>query len=243
MISITPTCMNITDESSSFDKCDDFDLSLLSDDNESKPMVQLKLERDRSVSPEYIPTTVFETSFLHQPVDSHIVSLKQERFPTAFPPSPTPSVEFNFVNGHSSYFSNHLFPPSPPDSSGAPSPVDCHFVWNSMSPSTVTNNSSDRNLMKTLNYETIPLNPINSQNADILSEVTRKDIHSHSTIRECLQDSSFQKKYNLKPLESSSFDEDNLECLVLEHIPKFIRTTCDTLGISSGMYRISIRCR
>lgn len=233
---------------SSFEDYADFDISLLQVDNENNPMSQIKSELSRSNSPDYIPTTVLSASWfntqLQQQLDNNLIPNRQEGYNTNFPPSPTPSIEFKPIfNGiYNTQINSHLFPPSPPDSNGAPSPIDYHYsdikitdigsnFINSMSPSTLSNNSVDWNLMNTTNSKTIFSDQVSLQHTDIMLDTSKKN---HPTIRECLQDTSFQRKNTQKPLEAS-FDDDNLECLVLEQIPKFIGNTCLTLGISPGM--------
>lgn len=61
------------------------------------------------------------------------LSPQQEPFVTIFPPSPSPSVEYNCghlpittIKTEQFVHSGGLYPPSPPDSNGAPSPIHHH---------------------------------------------------------------------------------------------------------------------
>lgn len=171
------------------------------------------------ITSEYIPTTVFERWNNNQQRSNCLMSpMQQEQSPLIFPPSPTPSIELctfncNFVLAEQP--ANSLYPPSPPDSNGAPSPVAYQYFDAKMS------------------------EPVFASQTDIF-EAPKKD---YQLLREHLQDLSFQKKHNLKPLplESLLADEwdvqDDIEpviSLALEQARKDVEQTCQTLNISSG---------
>lgn len=196
----------IATDSSYEDYADNFDLSLLSMDNE--------------FNSDYIPTTIFERWNINQQRDNSLsTSLPQENI-LVFPPSPTPSIELstyncNIIKTEQATTNYNLYPPSPPDSNGAPSPISCQYMDVQMSEPTFSNQS------------------------DLFDE-PKKD---YQLLREHLQDLSFQKKHNLKPLplESLFVDDwdvqDDIEpviSLALEQARKDVEQTCLTLNISSG---------
>lgn len=149
--------------------------------------------------------------------------MPQEHIPLIFPPSPTPSIELstyncNIIRQEQSPSSYSLYPPSPPDSNGAPSPIGCQYM-------DVKINMSE---------------PTYSGQTDLFDE-PKKD---YQLLREHLQDLSFQKKHNLKPLPLESLFADDWDVqddiepvisLALEQARKDVEQTCLTLNISSGM--------
>lgn len=227
MTSLAPS-YGITTNESALEDFADFDLSFLPVTNENRSMIQPKLEP----STDYIPIPVFENSWsngqLQQPNDTCNISIKQEIFNITLPPSPTPSDElkpiFNGYPNNQGY--THLFPPSPPDSSGAPSPSN--FLYAS-STSTLSIGSEDLNLMNTTNPEAIFSNQVCLQETGTTLEIPKRDC---PTIRERLQDSTFQKRHNFKTSDTSFEDERD----VLEQIPTIIKNTCQSLGISLGKF-------
>lgn len=151
-------------------------------------------------------------------------SMQEKQIPLIFPPSPTPSVELptyncNIIqNEQSPGATYHLYPPSPPDSNGAPSPIGCQYIDTKMSDTTL----------------------FPSNQTDLFSVAPKKD---YQLLREHLQDLSFQKKHNLKPLPletllTDDWDvQDDIEpviSLALEHARKDVERTCLILNISSG---------
>lgn len=255
----TPNVIETAD-SSYADYADNFDLSLLSMDNEFNTLVNGKrvltgsliylghwpaspphldirwsemenftnLKTDNSYflnaansEADFIPTTVFEKWNTYQSQQS----MQQEQIPLIFPPSPTPSIELstyncNIIRSEQSPNANfHLYPPSPPDSNGAPSPVGCQYIDVKMS------------------------DPAYSSQSDLFSDAPKKD---YQLLREHLQDLSFQKKHNLKPLPLESLFADDWDVqddiepvisLALEQARKDVEQTCLTLNISSGKNR------
>lgn len=190
---------------------------------------------------DFIPTTVFERWNTYQAqrdsANNCLViqrpTLSPVQIPSlTFPPSPTPSIDTytnNSSNNSCSIIQNerspitsyHLYPPSPPDSNGAPSPVACQF--------SVDLSMSDQAYS----------NPADSFDAP------KKD---YQLLREHLQDLSFQKKHNLKPLPLESLFADDWDVqddiepvisLALEQARKDVEQTCLTLNISSGELIIS----
>lgn len=179
---------------------------------------------------DFIPTTVFERWNINQQQQDNtnclMQSMPQEHIPLVFPPSPTPSLELstyncNFIRQEQSPSSYSLYPPSPPDSNGAPSPIGCQYMDIKMSDPTFSNGQTD------------------------LFDAPKKD---YQLLREHLQDLSFQKKHNLKPLPLESLFADDWDVqddiepvisLALEQARKDVEQTCLTLNISSGMIRIN----
>lgn len=145
---------------------------------------------------------------------------KEQHIPLIFPPSPTPSIELlsyncNILRNEQPPSNYSLYPPSPPDSNGAPSPIGCQFIDVKMS------------------------DPSFSSPSDLF-EAPKKD---YQLLREHLQDLSFQKKHNLKPLPLESLFADDWDVqddiepvisLALEQARKDVEQTCLTLNISSG---------
>lgn len=145
---------------------------------------------------------------------------QEQQIPLIFPPSPTPSIELstyncNIIRKDQSPTNYSLYPPSPPDSNGAPSPIGCQYADIKMSNQTF-NGQTD------------------------LFDAPKKD---YQLLREHLQDLSFQKKHNLKPLPLESLFTDDWDVqddiepvisLALEQARKDVEQTCLTLNISSG---------
>ncbi|XP_055624532.1 DNA-binding protein D-ETS-4 [Toxorhynchites rutilus septentrionalis] len=160
----------------------------------------------------------------YQYYPSALLSPPQEQY-AVFPPSPTPSIpDFqslggNFVTIKQEYCS---LPPSPPDSNGAPSPVHCSEI-------------------KT-EFDAEPSIDIDS----LLGSSRQLEEDSPSKLefqilREHLQDTSFQRKHNLKPVELESLigglttraDIGSVFELALQDAQDGIQATCNELGISA----------
>lgn len=220
------------------------------------------------------------------------LSPPQDQFVTIFPPSPSPSIEYG--NSHhlnqlmikqehitSTTNAFGLYPPSPPDSNGAPSPIGHLMIGDiktepyeigpepCLDLSTFFGNQFVDNLDTTaapnsehsstpisvlssspalsVTYSTAPMSTISST-IDVQQQ-HRKD---HQLLREYLQDTTFQRKHNLKPLALESLfigdawgarnDIEPVISLALEHARKDINDTCLTLNISAGkfLYLISL---
>lgn len=135
-------------------------------------------------------------------------------------PSPCPSENFQFKREVA------FLPPSPPESNGVPSPQYHHEfkmeqVDNLLSPSS-TEDSIDI--------------------SKILQENFKDEKKDYNTLREVLQDTSFQRKHNLKPLTLESLfgefeQEKDIEpviSLALQHAKLEIQATCGSLNISTN---------
>lgn len=172
------------------------------------------------------------------------LSPPQEPFLTIFPPSPSPSIEFNsqllVKQEQTSNFG--LYPPSPPDSNGAPSPIG-HCV------SDIKSEPYEIGPEPCLDLSTLFGNTFNGL-ATATSPVPSALLHSqqrkdHQLLREYLQDTTFQRKHNLKPLALESLfvgewgargDIEPVISLALEHARKDVQETCIALNISSGEF-------
>lgn len=212
------------------------------------------------------------------------LSPPQDQFVTIFPPSPSPSIEYS--NNHhlnqlkikqehttSTTPTNAfgLYPPSPPDSNGAPSPIGHLMIGDiktepyEIGPEpcldlstffgnqfvgdleTTAASSSEHSstpislLTSSISYTSAPMSTIDVQ------QQHRKD---HQLLREYLQDTTFQRKHNLKPLALESLfigdawgarnDIEPVISLALEHARKDINDTCLALNISAGKFLYQI---
>lgn len=250
---------------------ENFDLSLLpTADSEVplSPQSQLTLDLPEIANIEYIPTTVFQefqiksenittddyystdmlmvstpqnthhqyTSFYNAPQ----LSPPQDQFVTIFPPSPAPShdsqvhanIKQEFCTSNNNYT---LYPPSPPDSHGSLSPR-CHFEYfkNEISETSGSDSESCIDLDLLLNE------------ADFSDALRTGDHPDHQLLRGYLQDTSFQRKHNLKPLALESLlmggwasgdDIGTVILLALEQARKDVQQTCAALNIPAGEFR------
>lgn len=270
MLQTVPSVSQNTDSYAAY--AENFDLSLLpmdgdvSIDNEyqanaiqNQDFVYTGLNQtvyQRSTSPDYIPTTIQSTVFIDTKCPSNKQRSTTSIFPelqfcatglplsppqdsgiAAFTPSPSPSIEYNsqllVKQEQNSCFG--LYPPSPPDSNGAPSPIGHYSIDIKTEPydigpepcldlSTLFGNTFD-------SVATVTPSPVVPQ---------RKD---HQLLREYLQDTTFQRKHNLKPLALESLfvgdwgsrgDIEPVISLALEHARKDVQDTCMALNISAG---------
>lgn len=245
---------------------DNFDLSLLPMDGEVplSPNSQLTIELP-PLTPDYIPATIFhdtpikleklsnwssETDEINKSVENHQIIVEdhfqylqqystaaplsppQEQFFTVFPPSPAPSIELQQLCTTIKQEYIGLFPPSPPDSNGAPSPR-CDIKGE---PADVSDTET-----------CIDLDCLLQNSFDVLEPLQQKQ-QDHQLLREYLQDTSFQRKHNLKPLALESLfggwgnrgDIEPVISLALEHAKKDVQQTCAALNISPGKLFISI---
>ncbi|XP_065078333.1 DNA-binding protein D-ETS-4 [Ochlerotatus camptorhynchus] len=164
----------------------------------------------------------------YQYYSSPLLSPPQETY-TVFPPSPTPSIpDFqNFSTPQSSggfvaikqeYCS---LPPSPPDSNGAPSPVHCSEI------------KIEFDVEPSIDIDSLLGSPKQPK-----EEPSDKPQEFH-ILREHLQDYSFQRKNNLKPVELESLigglttraDIGSVFELALKDAQDGIQTACNALGI------------
>lgn len=242
------------------------------------------------VSSDYIPQTVFDKfhciddkqqtydQFFVQsnqyPYYSNTFIPPQKNFFAVLPPSPTPSIEFNsnFVNIKREQTQNinfGLYPPSPPDSNGAPSPIGHHLSDVKSEPYDIGNETSiDINSFfpNTFDLATNALTPTSSPSSvnSLYSTAVASHEHlaklelplsltppidqrvpkrDHQLLREYLQDTTFQRRHNLKPIALESLfvgdwdargDIEPVISLALEHARKDVQQTCIALNISPG---------
>lgn len=196
----------------------------------------------------------------------------EQPFLTIFPPSPTPSIEPPAVapptSSQQSFTINFeikqeyigLFPPSPPDSNGAPSPRACDIKSEPDTEDTEASLDIDSLLQNSFEaFEPIQSNVTSSSGISgsssnrSSSSVGGSDSNSsskqeqfqqqdHQLLREYLLDTSFQRKHNLKPLALESLlggwgsrgDIEPVISLALEHAKRDVQQTCAKLNISSG---------
>lgn len=144
-------------------------------------------------------------------------------------PSPCPSLEYPNIKQEQNIF----LPPSPPDSNGVPSPQSIHCdnykaeQWNeqSYSPQTILSPNCAENSID-IKY--------------LLENHREQKQQDHQVLREFLQDTSFQRKHNLKPLALESLfggltqqgDIEPVICLALQHAKQEVEATCNALKIS-----------
>lgn len=143
-------------------------------------------------------------------------------------PSPCPSLEFTTIKQE--YPIN--LPPSPPDSNGVPSPQSTHHCDNIK-----VEQFED-------NYQSSVLSPSTGESfidINYLLEVdNKKQQQDHQVLRGFLQDTSFQRKHNLKPLPLENLfggltqrgDIEPVFSLALQHAKQEVLATCNALNIS-----------
>lgn len=252
---------------------DNFDLSLLPMDGEVplSPHSQLSIElppqtNDFTSATSFDDITLIKTEKLsagnwsidntqqqdtidnlqqYQYYSSPLPSPPQEYFVTVFPPSPTPSIELQPYQQQQNSPQHHftvikqefgLFPPSPPDSHGAPSPR-CDVKGE-------PSDSSDTEAC-------IDIDSLLQNSFDVLvpKRAEQDPQQDHQLLREYLQDTSFQRKHNLKPLALESLfggwgargDIEPVISLALEHAKKDVQQTCAALNISPGKFTIPLQ--
>lgn len=148
-------------------------------------------------------------------------------------PSPCPS-DYQYQQATMIKREHAFLPLSPPESNGVPSPqyhhIDCfkmEQVDNMLSPSS-TEDSIDIN--KILN------------SSECYEDEKPLSVKDYNTLREVLQDTSFQRKHNLKPLTLESLfgdfeQEKDIEpviSLAIQHAKLEIQATCQSLNISTN---------
>lgn len=140
-------------------------------------------------------------------------------------PSPCPSIDFTSIKQEYPI----ILPPSPPDSNGVPSPqsIHCdHFKVEQFDDS----------------YQTSVLSPSTGESfidINYLLEVENKK-QDHQVLRGFLQDTTFQRKHNLKPLPLENLfggltqrgDIEPVISLALQHAKQEVQATCNALSIS-----------
>ena len=165
-----------------------------------------------------------QTQYTYQ-YPSPLPSPPQDNYLTIFPPSPCPSIELNTYTIKQEY---GLLPPSPPDSNGVPSPL-CDIK---SEPETDSESSIDIDTLLKNSLETVV--PVKKQITTLAQD--------HQLLREYLQDTSFQRKHNLKPLALESLiggwgtrgDIEPVISLALEHAKRDVQATCAALNIPPG---------
>lgn len=251
---------------------DNFDLSLLPMDGEVplSPHSQLTIELPPQTN-DFEPAAIFDDITLikteklssgnwsidntqpqesadnlqhYQYYSSPLPSPPQEYFVTVFPPSPAPSIELQTYQQQQNSPQHQftvikqefgLFPPSPPDSHGAPSPR-CDVKGEPC-------DSSDSEAC-------IDIDSLLQNTFDVLEpkRAEQDQQQDHQLLREYLQDTSFQRKHNLKPLALESLfggwgargDIEPVISLALEHAKKDVQQTCAALNISPGKINIHL---
>lgn len=146
-------------------------------------------------------------------------------------PSPCPSLEYFAIKQEHQLF----LPPSPPDSNGVPSPQSTNSE----------NCKLEQFDEQSYGSQTI-LSPNCAANAIdmkyVLESCDQRDQkrQNHQVLREFLQDTSFQKKHNLKPLALETLfgglsQQGGIEpviSLALQHAKQEVQATCNSLKIS-----------
>lgn len=145
-------------------------------------------------------------------------------------PSPCPSIDFACVKQEQRVF----LPPSPPDSNGVPSPQSIYCE----------NYKVEQFDERTFSKQVLsPNNCESSIDIDFLLD-SKSDIESkpqdHQLLREFLQDTTFQRKHNLKPLALESLfggltQQGGIEpviSLALQHAKQEVQAACNVLKIS-----------
>lgn len=165
------------------------------------------------------------------------------------PPSPCPSLEYPLIKQEFTIQQHQQPPPqyqqylplSPPDSNGVPSPASSSSAYcdNDSFDESYSGHQNQLTQLINENY----LNPQNDEN--ILSSTTdlsdSKPQQDHQVLREFLQDTTFQRKHNLKPLALESLfggwtergDIEPVISLALEHAKREVQQTCKLLNISA----------
>lgn len=191
-------------------------------------------------------------------------SMSYENQFSAFPPSPTPTInDFNKATMAPStpmqfkqeFSCNLLLPPSPPDSNGAPSPSSQLMYMDpiKMEPldyqpqQQIAENSVPledcvdiEEYFRGLRSESV-FRPIESAMTSV-EAATSGDAKDHQLLREYLQDTSFQRRHNLKPVPLESLfggwesrgDIEPVISLAMEQARRDVEDTCAALNISPG---------
>lgn len=251
---------------------DNFDLSLLpTTDGEVplSPQSPLNVVQPEIANIEYIPTTVFPgfqiksetiTTDEYYSADMLMVSTQQntnqqytsfysapqlsphqDHFVTIYPPSPAPSNDSQvYGNIKQEFCHNTLYPPSPPDSNGSLSPRS-HFEYfkGEVSETSGSDSESCIDLDLLLNEADFSDSALHQTEEHLSGQL------DHQLLRGYLQDTSFQRKHNLKPLALESLlmggwasgdDIGPVILLALEQARKDVQQTCAALNIPTGEF-------
>jgi hypothetical protein len=145
-------------------------------------------------------------------------------------PSPCPSIEYPVTI---KLEQNILLPPSPPDSNGVPSPQSIHCDNYKVEQFDEQSYANQQVLSPNCAENSIDIKYL----LDSSREQKQQD---HQVLREFLQDTTFQRKHNLKPLALESLfggltqqgDIEPVICLALQHAKQEVQATCSALKIS-----------
>lgn len=146
-------------------------------------------------------------------------------------PSPCPSLEYPIIKQEHKLF----LPPSPPDSNGVPSPQSIHCDTLKLEQFDEQSYVNQTVLSQNCAEASIDIKYILESNSQ--REQKQQD---HQVLREFLQDTSFQRKHNLKPLALESLfggltqqsDIEPVISLALQHAKQEVQATCTALKIS-----------
>lgn len=261
------------------DYADSFDLSLLSVDDGMHPAAIVDSQQRQQNQQTHISQTnhayaSVERNWCNGHTNNTQAISKsgppQDLIPTVFPPSPTPSIEFTAAptaSPASTTTHNHiiksephvapsytLYPPSPPDSNGAPSPVGYHydftgkslaepldtlFFQSSTSPASSTMSSASSSI-DSLYAGYANLEQIYAIQQQVMADIDAN--HKDQLIHDYLLDLGAEKK--LKSTLDSIFGDDwdvrdDIEpviSLALEQARADVEHTCMTLSISAGTF-------
>lgn len=145
-------------------------------------------------------------------------------------PSPCPSIEYANIKQEQ----HVLLPPSPPDSNGVPSPQSIYCENYKIEP------YDDRTFSKQVLSPNCCENSIDINFLLESKNAVEPKQQDHQVLREFLQDTSFQRKHNLKPLALESLfggltqqgDIEPVISLALQHAKQEVQVACSTLNIS-----------
>lgn len=221
---------------------------------------------------DYIPTTVFqhfaiksELTSAPSPQYTNTSSGHDSRFFTIFPPSPTPSHHPDSTATAIKQEFSTLYPPSPPDSFGSLSPHhhrQRRQTGASPAPSSASvtpSEASETSECLDIDIDSLLLDATCATADDdqlrlapFLLQQQQQQQQDHQLLREFLQDTTFQRKHNLKPLALDALlmggswensgnggagDDDDIGSVIslaLEHARKDVQRTCAALHISPG---------
>jgi hypothetical protein len=143
-------------------------------------------------------------------------------------PSPCPSIEYSSIKQEQQLF----LPPSPPDSNGVPSPQSIHCDNYKVEQFDEQSYANQAVLSPNCNENAIDIKFLLESTNN--REQKQQD---HQVLREFLQDTSFQRKHNLKPLALESLfggqgDIEPVISLALQHAKQEVQATCNVLKIS-----------
>lgn len=144
-------------------------------------------------------------------------------------PSPCPSLEYPNIKQEQLLF----LPPSPPESVPSPQSIHCDSFKIEQFDESYSNQAV---LSPSCTENSIDIKYLLDSN----SNREQKQQQDHQVLREFLQDTSFQRKHNLKPLALESLfggltqqgDIEPVISLALQHAKQEVQATCNALKIS-----------